>query len=152
LVKPIYAGWAGPYLPGVVTDQITQLTGYQVDAWSRQYKLQVNGDVLTITSAGEDAAFGDPQDISIQLNVAWIRREKTLDTLKLINQAIALYNGQYQATVPLSTSWSAALDQLIAKSFLPQRIGFEFDGWAKAFVADPVGKSPLVRVTSTALN
>jgi len=29
------AGWSGPYLPGVATDQLSNRSGYEVDAWSR---------------------------------------------------------------------------------------------------------------------
>jgi len=151
LVDPGDSGWSGPYLPGVVTDQLSGLTGYQVDAWSREYQITIAGDVLSISSAGEDAGFGDSSDIEIDLNVTWIRREETLQELKVINQAIVLYNGQFQLTKPLSTTWSTALDALVAAGFLPARGDYVLDGWGKDYVADPVGKAPLVKVTSPSL-
>lgn len=152
LVDPGAKGWSGPYLPGVVADQLTGLTGYEVDAWSRAYKLTASGDVLTITSAAEDASFGDASDVAIDVNVTWIRREETLDQLKTINQAIGLYNSQYQATAPLSSSWPTALDQLVAKGFLPSTEGYQKDAWGAEFVGDPPGKSPLVKVQSPTLS
>lgn len=147
IVNPGGKGWAGPYISGVLTDQITSLTSYHVDAWSRPYQLEIAGDVLTITSGGEDLALGG-EDIDVALDITWIRREKTLEQLKTINQAVTLYNGQYQTTSPLSGKWSTALDALVTKGFLPAATGYQNDAWGSEFVGDPAGKSPLVRVVS----
>ena len=149
LVDPGDAGWSGPYLPGVVTDQITGLTGYQVDAWSRAYQLSANGDVLEIKSAGEDAQFGTSEDMKIDLNVTWIRREETLDQLKTINQAITLYNGMYQASDPLPANWTNALAKLVSKGLLPSTQGYATDAWGTPFLEEPQGKTPVVQVQST---
>lgn len=151
IVDPGDRAWSGPYISGVLTDQITGLTSYQVDAWSRAYEIDVSGDVLTITSGGEDLAIGGT-DIDVQLDVTWIRREKTLEQLKLINQAITLYNGQFQTTSPLPARWTTALDMLVNRGFLPATSGFVKDAWGDEFVADPEGKSPLVRVVSESVN
>ena len=151
LVDPGDAGWSGPYLPGVVTDQITGLTGYQVDAWSRPYQLQANGDVLTLTSMGEDATAGTPVDLEIDLSVAWIRREITLERLETINQSITQYNGQYLATDPLPADWPQALGKLVNRGFLPAAAGYDVDGWEAAFVEVPQGRLPVVKVESANL-
>ncbi len=148
LVDPGTSGWSGPYLPGVVTDQITGLTGYQVDAWSRPYELTIVGDVLTIASMGADATLGTGEDIEIDLDVTYIRRQATLDQLATINQAITLYNGQYQASDPLPSSWTTALGKLVNRGFLPAASGYDVDWWGTAFAETPKGKMPVVKVES----
>lgn len=151
IVDPGDSAWAGPYISGVLTDQITGLTSYQVDAWSRAYEVEVDGDVLTITSGGEDLAIGGT-DIDVQLDVTWIRREKTLEQLKLINQAVTLYNGQFLTTSPLPARWTTALDMLVNRGFLPTTSGYVKDAWGDEFIAEPEGRSPLVRVVSESVN
>ena len=148
LVSTGDAAWSGPYLPGVVTDQLTGLTGYQVDAWSRVYQVAVAGNVMTITSAGEDGIPGTARDLEIQLDVTPIRREETLRQLAILNQAVILYNAQYQSTSPLPASWPSALAALVSRGFLPSAAGYDVDWWGDAFVEDPAGVSPVVRVRS----
>ena len=142
------SGWSGPYLPGVVTDSITGLTGYQVDAWSRAYTTGVSGDVLTITSMAEDAKKATSDDLSIQLDVTPIRREMTVDRLETINQAVTLYNGTWHKSAPLSTSWTSAYAQLVAKGYLPSSLDYQVDAWGDAYHPDPKGIAPVVKVTS----
>lgn len=142
------AGWSGPYLAGVVTDAVTGHSGYEVDAWSRPYSFQVVGDQLTIRSSGEDDQYGDSGDPNIALNVTPIRREQTLDELKLINQAIVLYNGQFQITDPLDTQWSQAVDQLVGRGLLPSGGDYLTDAWGRAYEPDPPAVSPVVKVRS----
>ncbi|MCC6406660.1 MAG: prepilin-type N-terminal cleavage/methylation domain-containing protein [Planctomycetes bacterium] len=150
-VDPTVAGWAGPYLPGELIDPISGLSSYEVDAWSRSYRLTTSGDVLTTASAGDDAVFGSDDDISIELNVTWIRREVTLERLKVINQAIVLYNGVYQITQPLSANYASIYSTLVTNGFLPASTDFQVDAWGDAFVPDPVGVTPVVRVGSSNL-
>ena len=152
VVKPAEKEWGGPYLVCTATDPIEQLAEAQLDGWARAIRFEARGDDLTIASGGEDGLFEDTPDLVVRLDAKAIRRTETLDKLKLINRAIALYNGKLQFTEPLPCEWSRALDQLVAKGFLPGRAGFEIDGWGGAFVADPVDKVPLVRVTSPALH
>ena len=148
LVPTADAGWSGPDLPGVVTDELTGLTGYQVDAWSRAYQVAVAGSVVTITSAGEDGTFGTTRDVAVSLDVTPIQRQETLRQLVIINQAIVLYNGQYQSTAPLQANWALALNSLVSRGFLPTATGYDVDWWGDAFVEDPAGVSPVVRVRS----
>jgi hypothetical protein len=152
LVKPVDKEWGGPYLTCVATDPIEQLAEVQLDGWSRAFRFDARGDDLTIASGGEDGQFADTPDLVVRLDTKTIRRTETLDRLKQINRAIALYNGKLQFTEPLPSDWSRALDQLVAKGYLPERKAFEIDGWGGAFVADPAGKEPLVRVISPALH
>ncbi len=147
-----FKGWSGPYLPGVVTDELTSLPGYLVDAWSQEYSSKISGDVLTITSKGEDGALGTRADLAIDLNVTPIRREQTLDRLEVINQAIQLYNGQYQTTAPLSTSYTALFNQLVTKGFLPNSSEYKEDAWGDAFTPVPAGVQPVVAVGSVNLS
>ncbi|HVS19976.1 MAG TPA: prepilin-type N-terminal cleavage/methylation domain-containing protein, partial [Planctomycetota bacterium] len=118
IVDPGLAGWSGPYLPGVVTDQLSGASGYQVDAWSRPYDYATSGDTITLTSAAEDADFGSADDLVLEIDVTWIRREKTLEQLRVLNQAIVLYNGQYQSSDPLPANWTLALNKLATRGFL----------------------------------
>lgn len=148
IVDPGTTGWSGPYLPGVVTDQLSGQTGYLVDAWSRAYDYATSGDTITMTSAAEDAALGSADDLTLDVDVTWIRREKTLAQLRVLNQAIVLYNGQYQTTDPLPASWTLALDKLVFRGVLPSTSGYQTDAWGSAFVEDPAGSAPVVSVTS----
>ncbi len=141
-------GWSGPYLPGVVTDELTQLPGYLVDAWSRPYELAASGDVLTIRSRGDDGVSGTDKDIALALDVTPIRRARTLERLAVVNQAIHAYNDLYLATAPLSTSWGTAFGQLVAAGFLPNAADYQTDAWGDAFVPVPVGQSPVVAAGS----
>ncbi|MCC7015120.1 MAG: prepilin-type N-terminal cleavage/methylation domain-containing protein [Planctomycetes bacterium] len=146
------SGWSGPYLPGVVTDAVSGLSGYEVDAWSRPYQLDATADVLSITSSGGNATFGDTDDLEIALDVTWIRRQQTLDELKLINQAVQLYNGLYLTTDPLDSDWSSALDQLVLRGMLPTKAEYLNDAWGVPYVSDPQGLTPVVRIQSTSVN
>lgn len=144
-------GWAGPYLPGVSADELTGAVGYSVDAWSRPYRFQSSGSILTIESMGEDAAWGTARDIVLDFDVTPLRRRLTLDRLETINQAVTLYNGAYEATDPLPADYPALIARLVATGFLPDTTAFDLDGWGIAFIEDPAGGTPVVRVTSTSL-
>lgn len=142
------AGWSGPYLSGVVADQITGLTGYEVDAWSRTFRVQSSQSRLVIQSRGEDNAWGTEDDISIELDVTPIRRELTLERIRIVNNAIQLYNQLYQATQPLPANYPIVYQTLVATGLLPMDDDFLYDGWGSAFVESPPGQSPVVRVSS----
>ena len=152
LVDPGAPGWSGPYLPGVVADQLSGQVGYAVDAWSRPYRVTTSGDTITLASAGDDADFGGQDDIELAIDVTWIRRETTLEQLLVINQAIVLYNGQHQLSDPLPANWPVALDKLVARGFLPGPEGLRVDGWGDPFVETPRGSAPVVRVDSPHLS
>ncbi len=141
-------GWSGPYLASISVDSNSKLDDWEVDAWSRPYKFSRVGDVLTISSAGEDAVFGSTDDLSIELEVTWIRREVTLEVLRVINQAIVLYNGQYQMTAPLPANYSSVYSTLVGKGLLPASSDYQTDAWGDPFVEDPIGRTPVVRVQS----
>jgi prepilin-type N-terminal cleavage/methylation domain-containing protein len=141
-------GWAGPYLLSSSVDPISKLDAWEVDAWSRSYKISRSGDVLTIASAGDDAIFGSTDDLSIELDVTWIRRDVTLEFLRVINQAIVIYNGQYQMTAPLPANYAGVYSTLVNKGLLPASSGYQADAWGDPFVEDPIGRTPVVRVQS----
>jgi prepilin-type N-terminal cleavage/methylation domain-containing protein len=148
LVDPGTAGWSGPYLPGVVSDQLSGQSGYVVDAWSRAYRYSISGNAIRLASDGEDAQPGSTDDLELDVDVTWIRRERTLDQLRILNQAILLYNGLYQTTDPLPANWALALNKLVLRGLLPTTSGYLTDAWGSTFVETPAGSAPVVRVTS----
>ncbi len=148
---PGVTGWAGPYLQHFSIDQASGLSQYAVDAWSRAYSLSSAGSVLTITSAGPGGAQGDGDDLSCQLDVTSLRRTKTLATLGIVNRAISAYNQTWLGEDPLPASYSTALTKLVSRGYLATRAPYEVDGWGSAFVADPQGLSPVMRIGSTNL-
>ena len=151
LIDPGTAGWSGPYLPGSFVDGISGLGGYEVDGWSHEYDLRVSGDVLTFLSQGSDATFGTDDDISLALDVTSIRRAETLDRLQIINNAIAAYNSEHLIDSPLPANYASIRSKLVGSGALPSAAMFETDAWGDAFVADPFGASPVVKVASANL-
>ena len=152
LVQPVgLTTWTGPYLPGVSTDSLSGLTTYQVDGWSRPYRVTVSGDAWTLESAGADNTFGNTDDVTTVLNVTYLRRKETLRRLEIVNQAITLYNGTWLGTDPLSTDWATAFTQLVTRGYLPNDTTLRTDGWGTDFDENPVGVSPVVQVQSTNL-
>ncbi len=150
LVDPGVTGWSGPYLPGVVADQLTGKVGYQVDAWSRDYRFVIAGDVLSIESMGEDATWGTSADVTLDLDVTPLRREETFDRLEIINAAVQRYNAEKGVGDPaLPANWAAAFAILLGQGYLPNDSRYQVDAWGTAFVEDPVGALPVVRVKST---
>ncbi len=143
------AGWSGPYLGSLGTDARTGLPGHEVDGWSRPYRFRVAGSVLQIDSAGPDGTLGNADDLLVRVDAALVRREQTVNTLKILNQAVLNYNAVHQVTDPLPGNWSAALARLVVRGFLPTATGFEFDAFGSPFVGVPAGLAPLVRVGST---
>jgi general secretion pathway protein G len=142
-------GWAGPYVAGAIPASSTK-TGYVVDGWSRDYRV-VRNTQLVITSAGDDGTFGDTNDIAITVDFTPVRREKTLEKLATINQAIMFYNAAYRTTSPLSANYSTALNRLVATGFLPNRTSYLSDAWGATFTADPIGVAPMVKARSPSI-
>ncbi len=152
LVQPVgLSTWTGPYLPGVSTDTLSGLTTFQVDGWSRPYRVTVSGDTWTLESAGADNTFANGDDVSTVLNVTYLRRKESLRRLEIVNQAIQLYNGTWMGTDPLSTDWPTAFGQLVSRGFLPNDATLRTDGWGSDFDEHPAGVSPVVQVRSTNL-
>jgi general secretion pathway protein G len=147
--NPPLAGWTGPYLLAFSIDQNSGLSQYAVDAWSQAYKFVASGSLLTITSPGQGGTFGDGNDLAITLDVTPIRREQTLETMKIVNQAIQLYNAVWLSTDPLPASYSSLLSKLVSRGYLPSAPPFSTDGWGDAFVVDPPSLTPAVKVTSS---
>ncbi len=153
LADPGVAGWRGPYVLSTQDEDFMGTTDYDMDAWRQAYQFATVGDSkLEIASSGGDGAFGDENDLEVELDATPIRREVTLDQLDTINQAIALYNARHLPDEPLPTTYGALLDVLVAQALLPDGTPYAADGWGDAFVADPPGKSPVVRVASTHLS
>lgn len=142
-------GWAGPYVEGALAASPTQ-SGYQVDGWSRAYQA-VRNTKFTLTSAGDDATFGTSDDLAVVVDFTNVRREKTLEKLKTINQAITLYNATWQQSAPLNKNYSTALNQLVARGYLPDRATFLSDAWGRRFTGDPVNKAPMVKARSPSI-
>lgn len=144
------AGWAGPYLPGAMSDPVAGKSGYLSDAWSRAYAL-TSGATLTITSRAQDGELGTEDDLAIVVDFTPVRREQTLAELAILNQAIRLYNAAHQATDPLPATWKNALAKIVAKGYLPNSTAYRTDAWGDAYEAKPAGSTPLVEIRSTHL-
>ncbi len=147
--NPGVANWYGPYLERHSIDQLSGLSQYAVDAWSQPYSLSTSGSVLTISSAALGGVHGDANDLSCALDVTPIRREKTLEILGIVNGAITRYNAKWLGTDPLPASYSSLLSKLVFSGYLPATAPYGVDGWGDAFVADPAGLTPVVKVGST---
>jgi general secretion pathway protein G len=148
LVNPGVTGWSGPYIVADGQDPLAKTSEASVDGWSKPYRIvQVSASVQRIESSGGYAAFG-ANSIAITVDVTAVRREKTLDELRTINQAITLYNAQYQASAPLAANYAAIVSALVGRGFLPSSTAWATDGWGSAYVADPANRTPVVRVTS----
>jgi len=146
---PGVAGWSGPYVGSLGLDTKSGLNAHEVDGWSRAYRFRIAGSVLTIDSAGPDAVFGNGDDLLVSADAALVWRERTLLTLKVLNQAVLNYNAAFQATDPLPANWSQALSRLVLRGYLPSTSGFENDAFGSPFVGVPAGFAPLVQVGST---
>ncbi|MEM7307222.1 MAG: type II secretion system protein GspG [Planctomycetota bacterium] len=144
-------GWTGPYISSSSTDPLSGKSDWTVDAWSRDYVLYADGDVLTITSTGGDASVGTADDLSVEVDVTHIRRDKTYAALAIINQAVQLYNAANLPTSPLPTSYTMLVEELVDDGLLPATDGFEVDGWGDAYTPVPAGQSPVVLIGSTNL-
>lgn len=148
-------GWAGPYLPGVVTDQLSGNSGYEMDAWSRAYRIvHGSGDVLTIESMGQDALWGSSDDLSLQLDCTPLRREETQRRLDIINAAVLRYNAHRggDPADQLPAGWTSARLMLITNGYLPNDSTYQTDAWGTDFVEDPIGNQPVVLIQSTNIN
>jgi len=145
------AGWSGPYLARAQSDQPPTVSGYSSDAWSRDYRVKLSGDTLTITSAGADAALDTADDVRIQVDFTPIRREQTLEELAAINRAVTLYNGLRGLDAPLPGSWKRALAKLVEARFLPDMDAYADDAWGNPYHGDPDGQFPLMRVASVSI-
>jgi general secretion pathway protein G len=147
-------GWAGPYVTGAVIEEVVDerncKSSFAVDAWSRDLVLDA-GAALTITSLGPDGARGGDDDLAIVVDFTAIRRAKTIERLRIVNQAVLLYNGQHQTSAPLPADYASALALLVLRGFLPEAGPYRADAWGVPLVADPEGKAPLVRVRSKSM-
>lgn len=141
-------GWAGPYVSASAEDPSAAGGDRARDAWSRDYRVRLTGDVLTITSAGSDASLDTDDDVRIQVDFTPIRREETLEELQTINRAVTLYNGLRGADDPLPGAWSAALAKLVQAGFLVEVGAYANDAWGNPYTSASDERSPLVRVVS----
>lgn len=148
------SGWDGPYLAALPRDPSAgePEVSHATDAWSRPYRVRVAADLMTVASAGPDAAFDTADDVRIRIDFTSIRREETREELAAIQRSVALYEELHGADEPLPAAWDAALDRLVATELLPERDAFRSDAWGQAYVcllAD--ARSPTARVVSTSL-
>lgn len=152
VIDPSVSGWSGPYLPGVVDDSLSGKIGYEVDAWSRDYSLSSSGDVLTISSQGEDGTAGNSDDLEIEIDASPLRRAETRDRLMTVNNAVLRYNTEKDESDPaLVTNWSSARSTLISQGYLPDDGRYQVDAWGDDLVEDPVGDLPVVMIGSVNL-
>ncbi|KAA3606726.1 MAG: type II secretion system protein [Planctomycetota bacterium] len=145
------SGWSGPYLTGDVASASQTSTGFEVDAWRRPYRLSQSGDQLVILSDGPDAVRSNGDDLRVTVDVTWIRRELTLERLEILNDAVLRYNSIYGKDQPLTPGFSRIFTVLVTRKILPNSSELQEDAWGDAFVEDPLGRSPVVKLTSVHL-
>jgi hypothetical protein len=150
---PGHRGWAGPYLRVFGTDPRTGREDAEVDGWAFEYVLTRHGDsVLEITSPGADGRVGELDDWSVTVDVTSLRRERTLERLAILNDAIRSYNRAYLGSDDLSPPFPGVLSRLVARGYLPSAEPFRTDGWGDDFECDPPAGVPVVRVRSHRLS
>lgn len=141
-------GWDGPYL-----ESTEGLPGELArDGWGRAYRFVAVGDRLEVRSAGADGELGTRADMVEALDVSWMRVEETIDALREIERALALYNGQYVETDPLPADWGLAMQRLVDEGLLADERRLRNDGWGLVFEADPPAVVPLRAVRSPRLD
>lgn len=134
---PEVPGWSGPYL------RRAELVR---DAWSCPIQWLVSNDLLSLRSAGSDARFGDGGDVTVLLHADRIRLQITLDRLRRLNQAIVIHNAAFQFTEPLLPDCEKLVGQLADKGLIGADEDLTHDAWGCAFVPDPAGLPPVVRM------
>lgn len=145
------SGWAGPYYNPSLSLYASGGSAATEDEWGSTYGLTApSTSSRVVTSPGADKASGTGDDISVTVDVTSIRRKITATELDVINNAITLYNSKYQSSSPLLANYTYILSRLQATSYLPNGdTTYEKDGWNLPYVADPIGVTPVVRVTSS---
>jgi len=144
------SGWTGPYYTPGLALYGGQGAPDMKDEWGEDYLFQQTPpSKLVIRSRGPDLVLNTGDDLTVTADVTFIRRQVTLDELSVINAAILAYNKVYIGSDPLLPSWPSILSKLRAKGFLPSgTTTYDRDGWNTPYVPDPLGVSPVVRVTS----
>lgn len=145
------SGWAGPYYSPSLSLYGSGGSSPTEDEWGTTYTMVAGGvSSRVVTSSGSDHAFGTGDDISVTADVTPVRRKITAEELDVINSAITSYNVTYMKSNPLLPDWTSILARLKATGYLPNGdTTYEKDGWDLPYVADPVGVTPVVRVSST---
>lgn len=144
------SGWVGPYINPPLDTHKSTLPVITKDAWNNDYTVTYpSASRMDLASPGPDGAFATPDDISIQIDVTFIRRKATLEEVEIINHAINAYNSVYLETDPLIPNWTLIFQKLQATGFLPSGDpDLATDGWGSDYIPDPPGMSPVVRITS----
>ncbi len=148
------AGWTGPYANVLISSHGDGAdVGLEKDAWGENYIVKILGPSrIEIRSGGSDGSDTRTDDIIQYVDVTPVRRAWTLTELAIINDAISAYNATHLPDAPLPTNYASLLAKLEGGGYLPGgTTRFEADGWGEVYVADPVGSTPVVAVTSTSL-
>lgn len=146
-----FVQWAGPYYD---TSLGASLFGGDAspedDAWGNQYTFSVlSASSLRVSSPGPDQTANTGDDISVTVDVSFLRRFTTLDELDRINEAILEYNKVYLPGTPLPVNWTAILNTLISEGYLQSEGGaYATDGWGNPYEPVPASATPVVRVRS----
>ena len=144
-------GWTGPYINPPVSKNQSTLPAISKDAWNSDYIITYTGSSgMNIKSPGSDCSSGTDDDIEVDVDVTYIRRDATLDELKIINTAIQSYNDTYLKSEPLTPNWTLIFLKLVSKGYLPGGdSSLKTDGWGDNYVPDPTGQTPVVSITSS---
>jgi len=144
--------WAGPYYD---TSLGASLFGGDAspddDAWGNQYLFSaLSASSLRVSSPGPDQTAATGDDISLTVDVTFLRRRTTLEELEKINAAILAYNDAYLPGTPLPANWTTILSTLISEGYLqPEGGAYATDGWGNAYEPVPAAATPVVRVRSS---
>lgn len=150
---PGVPGWAGPYLTmGYVADD-SGLADLEVDGFGQPFHTELlDQDRFLVRSYGPDRRSGGGDDLDRIVNVAPIRRSRTLERIAVFEAAILAYNRNRTDKQPALPSNVAAAHRLLAQyGYLPEDETLRLDGWGDELVPDPPGSNPLVGVTSVHL-
>jgi len=145
-----FYNWAGPYYnPGLSIFGSGDADPTK-DEWKQDYRITlVDSSNFTVESPGSDREFDSDDDLVAAVDVTFIRREKTLEELAILNSAVLSYNSVYIGSDPLLPDWMYIHQKLVDKGYLPQGDStYERDGWEEFYQPDPAGAVPVVRVRS----
>jgi general secretion pathway protein G len=175
--SPPVPGWSGPYLTRSIPDGpiggAPDRSGWEVDGWARPYVVEPFEHGLRVVSLGRNATrdvagpnvnggSAGSDDLVASLDVRPVLRERTLDTVGIVNRALDAFHARAgeragdgagtRSTEPLTAEVPAALAVLVEEGLLPGVDRFANDAWGRELVADPPGLAPLVRVRSCSMD
>ncbi len=118
------AGWLGPYLT-------TRTGGEPVDPWGANYTLtSAGGSVVRLRSPGSDGVAETDDDVVRDVDLTFDLRTRTTMIVETVNRALALYNGQPEASwTPLPADIDGVVKTLQSSGYLNSTLDWSTDGF-----------------------